>query len=558
MKYFFFFFLFTIVKIGYSIQPKQQKSSKNHPFYDKAYDFRDAGERDSAFFYFDKAKEVLLLEGDSTKVATCLVNMGIIATDQGDYYGGIEISLNAINYLNQLNEKVYFLIRANYNNLGLANYFLRDYENALKYYDLALAFANGAEEDKRKYLNNKAKVYEELKSYAEAIKVYSVIVNETNRGSVFYAQALANLATTKWMENSNFNPLLDLQTAIEIYQQKGDLLGLNFCYARLADYYTKINPVLAEQYARKMYHIAKEIKSPNDQLEALYKLVILSEPKKSREYFIVYEKLADSVYLARMDAKNQFALIRYETEKHKLNFIQAQAEGALKENVILRRNILVGILGFFILMSFWWYRKRKKRLQQEKELEVKETELKYAKKVHDRVANKVYNVMMEVENTDNFDKTILADKLEVIYNISRDISYERSDLEEKVPYEQQIEKMFSNYSSDLVGVFTEGNREDLWAGTTAYVKSEIMNVLLELMTNMIKHSQATKVHISFERIDNFINIVYQDNGVGISEDFVYKNGLTNTGNRMADISGTINFDTRGEKGLKIKISFPVI
>jgi hypothetical protein len=56
-------------------------------------------------------------------------------------------------------------------------------------------------------------------------------------------------------------------------------------------------------------------------------------------------------------------------------------------------------------VGYFWYRRRKKRLQQEKELEVKNTELKYSKKVHDKVANKVYHVMSEVENIPVIDKT---------------------------------------------------------------------------------------------------------------------------------------------------------
>ena len=38
----------------------------------------------------------------------------------------------------------------------------------------------------------------------------------------------------------------------------------------------------------------------------------------------------------------------------------------------------------------------------------------------------------------------------------------------------------------------------------------------------------------------------------------FKNGLTNTGNRINAINGTITFDTKIEKGLKIDIAFPIL
>jgi gentisate 1,2-dioxygenase len=66
---------------------------------------------------------------------------------------------------------------------------------------------------------------------------------------------------------------------------------------------------------RKMYNAAKEIKNPDDQLEALQKLIALEPSEKSKFYFSKYQKINDSLQNARSKAKNQFALIRYETEK---------------------------------------------------------------------------------------------------------------------------------------------------------------------------------------------------------------------------------------------------
>jgi signal transduction histidine kinase len=74
---------------------------------------------------------------------------------------------------------------------------------------------------------------------------------------------------------------------------------------------------------------------------------------------------------------------------------------------------------------------------------------------------------------------------------------------------------------------------------------------------MKKHSRASRVVFKFERINNKIQIQYTDNGIGISEGLVRKNGLTNTDSRIETIHGEIIFDTKAEKGLKISISFPV-
>jgi signal transduction histidine kinase len=82
-------------------------------------------------------------------------------------------------------------------------------------------------------------------------------------------------------------------------------------------------------------------------------------------------------------------------------------------------------------------------------------------------------------------------------------------------------------------------------------------VLQELMVNMRKHSMAGNVVLQFERLEERIHIYYQDNGVGMSDDIIFNNGLTNTGNRIAAIDGEITFETQAEQGLKIHIHFPI-
>jgi len=74
---------------------------------------------------------------------------------------------------------------------------------------------------------------------------------------------------------------------------------------------------------------------------------------------------------------------------------------------------------------------------------------------------------------------------------------------------------------------------------------------------MKKHSKASNVALKFELKANEITIYYTDNGIGLPKNVRYKNGLTNTGNRIEAIKGSLTFDKEFDKGLKIYISFPV-
>lgn len=96
------------------------KSEKvDNPYYEKAWSYLDKKDPINAFLNFNKAKEIYLKNNDSLGVGKCLMNMGIILTDQGDYFGAQETSLEAMKYLKEDIKADYNYINANYNNLGL-------------------------------------------------------------------------------------------------------------------------------------------------------------------------------------------------------------------------------------------------------------------------------------------------------------------------------------------------------------------------------------------------------------------------------------------------------
>ncbi|AJW63218.1 Sensor histidine kinase ComP [Elizabethkingia miricola] len=528
-------------------------AESSNPYYDKAYSLL-ANNKDSAFVNFNLAKEIFLQNKDSIRAGNCLVNMAIISSDMGDNLGSLETSLSAIKFLNENNSKVYPIIKSNYNNLGIVTFNLKDYKKSLVFYDLAIKFSE-EKFDVITYLNNKANTYREIKDYNNAIEIYTDILKKQDISKKDFSRIMTNLAKTKWLQNPSYNPIPELKEALNIRLQEKDLWGQNSSYAHLADYYIQKKPDSALIYATKMYGIAKALRSPDDQIEALQKLIVLENPEKSKQYFLTYQKLNDSLQTARSKAKNQFALIRYETEKNKADFQKAQADNVKKQNQILKQYAGLGILGLILIGGGVWYRRRKKILQQEKELEVKKTELRYSKKVHDVVANGIHRVMTKLENQEHIDKETMLDDLEIVYEKSRDISYDH-EKNNDLPFGEKLTEMLKSYSSDDLQLVIIGNEEIQWDKLNKNIQAEVFYVLQELMTNMKKHSKATRVVIRMSRINEEITIRYTDNGVGC-EKLSPKNGIKNTGNRMESIGGTINFDAVSGEGFKAELKFSV-
>lgn len=531
------------------------------PYYDKAWSFSDKGMVDSSFVYFNKAKEESLKNGDSILVAKSLINMAIISGDQGDYFGSQELSLSAIKYLNISNAKQKEILSSNYNNLGKMAHLLKNYDEATSFYIKAIALSNN-EQSKIIYSNNIAINLSAQKRYHESLKYFEQLLRnkDVQKNNNNFSRILSNISKTKWLQNPNYNAAPDLLRALHIREKENDLWGQNASFSHLSDYYTKKQPDSALFYSRKMYQVAKEIKSPDDQLQALQKLVKLSHQEDTKRYFGLYQKLEDSVQTARNAAKNQFAVIRYETEKNKADNLLLQKDNTEKKYQIIKQKI-VSISTIFVLVAasiiaVLWYKKRKQRLELEAQTAIRENQLKTSKKVHDVVANGLYRVMTEIENQEEIDKDRVLDKIEDLYEKSRDISYEEVKFTDQ-NFHERVSDLIKSFANETTKVALAGNDPQLWKKVSAQVKYEIEHILQELMVNMKKHSGASNVAVRFEQKQNKINIYYTDNGIGMPEEMRFNNGLRNTGTRIESIRGEITFDTKVEKGLKIQISFPI-
>lgn len=555
LKYFYFISLFLIVFQSCSEKQVKKKNNLKNPFLDKAEAYFDRGTFDTAYLHFNDARNLYLENKDSLGIGNCLIYMGVISTDNGDHFGAQEILLEALTYFNLNDTTNFSSIKSVYSTLGMASSNLKNYTKAIEFYKKALEY----DIDNNSFFtikNNIGNAYRENRDFEKAITIYKSILDTKNTNEIDYAKTLTNYTVAKWLQNSKYNAAPELLKALRIREKSHHSIEQNSSYSHLANYYGSSLPDSALYYARKMYEVNQRINSPDDRIEALKKLVRFGPPQEAKQYFKIYEQLDDSIQTARSVAKNQFAVIRYETEKHKADLLKAQAENLEKQKNILLKNIGIGILITSLILGYFGYRRRQKLMKQEKEIEVRNTEIKYVKKVHDHVANRIYQVIDEIDNNPQINKDEVAEKLDIIYNISRDLSYENIGSKYKHNFTKELSKMFASYQSPTVAIHVSGNEEKLWHNLSETVKSEVYAVLQELMTNMSKHSSASIVNLYFQNNSSHITIMYTDNGKGI-KDFSPGNGLRNTETRIKSISGLITFDTKPDQGLKVKISLPI-
>lgn len=547
MRYFYFCFVLLILFSCSESKKDLEESSKDDggKFFANGENFYGKN-NDSAYYYFNQALNYYQKENDSIKSSTTLIYQSFIQSEEGDYFGSVETNIEALNYLGENKDNVLSI----YNSIAIAKSNLKDYKDAVSWYEKAL-LSTDEKSDKILISNNIAVALSKQKKYDEAIKVLESLINSNIKlDKKTEAKIIDNLAYNKFLKSNSYNALPELSMALALREKEKDNWGLNASYAHLSDYFFEKDKTTSLLYADKMYFIAKELNSPDDQLEALQKLILLESPEKSKQYFVDYQQLNYKQQTTRAKAKNQFALIRFETEKER-------AENVKKQNHILKQYIVIGMLVVFGFAGVFWYKKRKKHLQQLNELEVKNTQIKYSKKVHDVVANGLYHIMTQVQNNDKLSKDLILNNIEKLYEESRDIA--RDDLNEisEKDFYIRLAEMLNSYSNESHKVIIVGNNKEKWDSISNNAQTEIFYTLRECMINMMKHSKAKLVSVKIEQLDGYLNIKYKDNGIGINENQKkLSSGIRNMENRIVTIGGKIIFEKNPDNGLLINITIP--
>ncbi|SHG03832.1 hypothetical protein SAMN05444372_10223 [Flavobacterium micromati] len=270
----------------------------------------------------------------------------------------------------------------------------------------------------------------------------------------------------------------------------------------------------------------------------------------------------DSITKVRQKAKNQFAKIKYDSTKEKEENLKLKAQKILQLELQRKKNLLmyliVGvILVIGIVITYLLLAKNKR----EKTKATYETEIRISKKLHDELANDVYQTMAFAEAQDlstSRNKEILISSLDTIYSRTRNISQENNAVETGLLFLSDLKEMMTGFTTQDVNVITNGLDLINWTALESNVKIILYRIIQELLVNMKKHSQCSLAVLTFNQNGKKIEIDYIDNGVGATvKQLKSKNGLQNVENRILAVKGIINFDTKSNKGFKVQFSIPI-
>ena len=537
--------LFLLCFVGCSLA--QQNSKDSFSPRDAVLLPKQSSHLPQGYFHFAQQKEILLQQGDTIAAVDAIRMMAIAAFKLGNLSDSEIQSVEALQLLTKFKsqpDEVPNRIMGIYNQLG------KIYENkalfatATQYFNDALRIASTTS-DSITILNNIANINRAQEYFEVADTDYKQIISMAKGigDTIALARTINNYGDLLTDQNRS-DALPTLLEGLRLRQLKNSKEGIFGSYRHLVYYYQSQNQTeIAQAYAQKCLEIAKALNSTAYLLEAYNLLVELNND----DTVLAYKHISDSINEANRETQNLYAAMRFDVDQEKLNRQRAELQ-LEKERRKKQTTLLIALIAGLIFILIFLYILM--RIKQIKQREVFATESRISKKVHDEVANEVYQLMVKMQLAEE-PSEVLLDDLESIYNRSRDISKEFNSLDTKLPFSEVLNDLIASYQTSGLSIINRNISKHNWDMVSQDKKNALYRVLQELMTNMKKHSQATVVAISVDQKGKKTEFKYSDNGVG--SHLKKQNGLQNVENRIFALKGTITFDSQPGKGFQVKI-----
>lgn len=283
---------------------------------------------------------------------------------------------------------------------------------------------------------------------------------------------------------------------------------------------------------------------------------------------------------------------KYETQKKELE------NKNLKIKDQQNKMIFYAFIGLFIIVVIAAYfrisniNKKKKIAEQEKFIETQKLEnvlkdqelleidkmlegqekerLKLANDLHDNLGSilatlrlNFQNLYQQKEGINQEEQEMFAktdDLIEEAYQKVRGMAHAKNagviGSEGLVPAVQNIAKKVAIPNKLKVQVFPFGMTKRLENA----LEVTLFRMIQEILTNTIKHAEATEISISLTQDDDSINILIEDNGKGFNPKTIDKKegmGLSNIEKKAEQLNGTFSIDSFEGKGTTIIIDIPI-
>lgn len=547
--------------------------------------------------------------GNKEQIATVISNLAFSYMLAGDAFKSIKLLFELIETDKRFSTMAWAFIAMNYRNQG-------DYTAALKYAKMS---ANAGKDyrlvnDDRSQFGdpiNAADLFEKLNELDSAYHyskiAYHMVQNKVMPvGGESFAWEARHLYGRVLLRKKQFNKSYTvLKEAVKYAKEIDDDLGYQKIYLSLAEYFQQIQQAdSAINYAEKSFEISKTNGNLYISADAGFLLSQLFEKQQDYKKAILYNRLATTAKDSIINVRNSFKFqnLTLAEEKKREVLLANEKEAKAQAN----KNLLYLGLFFLSLLSFIFYKNKRKTDLLNKKLNAQNIEIENFNK---NLEQKVIERTTELENALNevkaaFDKGQTTERKRVSADLhdeigsalstiaifsdisklkatkiapdlvndlnkigvkSREMIQNMKDTIWSLNEENSIsltEKMWQHASETLktknIKLKWQLSDNEIFIGITNNQKRNLFMAFKEAINNIIKHSEATFVSISFQKTTENTILIIADNGVGFetSKNMSKGNRLRNFENRMLEIGGVVNIESNVNNGTKLSFTIP--
>lgn len=484
--------------------------------------------------------------------AYCLNNIAILYHDQNNYKKSIEFHKRVIGYRKTIDNA--YDLGASYLNLGNVLTDDQQIEQGLVYYDSALTL---------------------LSSYPE------------KEG---YAACLSSMGSAYTQINQNEKALEYLKEAFTLRKKMGNQtfitttqLNLGRCLFNLGSYKLAKQHLDSALTSALSLGIKEHIKQAYFFLSDYYDKV--GNTQQAYESFQYFHAYSDSINNEDVNEKVAEMQTQYETEKKEQEILTLSQQNQISALKIEQRNAQIQVLVLlFLLLSgfgiaaYLRYRERQKRKlneaiisEQQKGLraviEATENERqRIAKDLHDGIGQTLSGIKLSLgqfidhisdTKKEQFDKVqhVIDEACTEVRSISHQMMPKSLEEGGLVPaIEGMLEKSlgFSKVKYSFDHTLVEENRYP------RSIEIGLYRIAQELINNIIKHAEATKVDVQLYQTKSHLVLFVEDDGKGFTfEQNKDGIGLTNIRSRASTFNGEVNYENAPNKGTAATIRIPL-
>ncbi|MCL3780271.1 tetratricopeptide repeat protein [Prolixibacteraceae bacterium JC049] len=510
--------------------------------------------------YYQQALD-LISEKNSNPRFIALLGIGQAKSRLGDYAG-------AFNHFSMVAESALMYDReiticSCYNEMGIIKKTQKRYGDALHYFKKYFEIKKKQHNTKgvaRAY-NNIGDTYKEMEQLDSAMVYYrkSLALKNKIGNKRLIASTLHNMAEVQFRLGQVNEAKQNLKEVLATREKMGDSQGVVSSLLVLAQIavaqnnYTKAEQLLsrAEKIALQINHLALKKRLYEQQKEVYAQQGKL---KLALAYYKKFSQVKDSVFNIEASKNIQRLEVVHETKQkeQQIKLLNVENENKAQENRYMRLALVAVFIVFVALVIISRQFQRSKLLKERISGQNQES-TRLARELHDSVSGDLTVLWRQMEK--EYPNEPIVDELSKVAEKVRGVSHQLNvqviaKQEFRAALADSLRLKFWPEGVDLQIHVPKNFRIDDY-----HKKVNLIRIAQELTTNSLKHSEATRIELTFEQRQKKIFMMYIDNGVGMDRDVVAKgNGWANIEARVSFLLGKMVLKTAKGEGFHFELT----